>query len=185
MKIEVGKAYRTRYGKKATITATDVGKPPAVFYGSVDGVLIEKWFPDGHYLPNGLMCYHDLVEEWEEPKSVVGVDPGSKDETVIVSGVYKDGGLRIETSELSTESARPMKLKISDLLPKHKYADTNREDDETIFHSEQATTVFRWLEEGPHARPVLQQKFIIMKRNNADDVLEKIVEWRTIPLVEG
>jgi hypothetical protein len=166
MKIEVGKTYRTRDGRKATITATDVGKPPLVFYGSVDGVLIDKWFPDGRYLPNGLMCFHDLVAEWEETTM------RRTSEGLIVEKIEVDPLL--ETAQVFDE-----------LPASHKYASTNREEDLTIFHSEQATTVFRWFDPcdsvGPP--PVLQQKFIIWTRKNAGDAPMKTIEWRVIPTV--
>jgi len=190
MRIKLGKAYKTRDGRKVVVIGYDpsgnyAGRYP--FTGSI-GDHFAAWNENGVWSETGFSSPLDLVAEWgAEPKVVGGVDPSGKDETVIVSGVYKDGGLRIETSELSTESARPMKLKISDLLPKHKYADTNREEDETIFHSEQATTVFRWLDPCDEAAqpPVLQQKFIVYTKQNASDQPLKTIEWRTIPLVEG
>ena len=68
----------------------------------------------------------------------------------------------------------------------YKYADMNRENDTVTFRSEEATTVFRWLDPcDPSRRTVLQQKFIVRTRKNASDQPLKTIEWRTIPLVEG
>lgn len=79
-------------------------------------------------------------------------------------------------------------MKIDDIpQPSYKYADMSREEDLTVLHSEQATTVFRWLHPrgGGVLSPVLQQKFIILTMQSARDVPLQTIEWRTIPTVSG
>ncbi len=153
MKIEVGKIYRTRDGRKATVYQRDcAARHP--FGGAIDGT-IQSWDEWGFYLETFSEHPSDLVAKWEN----LAPDPLLK------------------------------AAKIFDDIPQpsHKYADTRREEDLIIFHSEQATTVFRWLDpcEAGGSPPVLQQKFIVMTRQNAGDIPLKTIEWRVIPTVSG
>ena len=94
-------------------------------------------------------------------------------------------------SEWEEPAADPLlkTAKIFDDIPQpsYKYADMSREEDLTVLHSEQATTVFRWLDpcEAGGLPPVLQQKFIILTMRSAGDVPLQTIEWRTIPTVSG
>lgn len=73
MKIEVGKFYRTRDGRKAGIYRTDANHSEY----SIHGYVVElngdeyssSWYSDGRYFPT---WEHgaDLIEEWQEPEFI-------------------------------------------------------------------------------------------------------------------
>jgi len=73
MKIEIGKSYRTKQGKKVRIYATDGGG----YYPIHGAELMDEgwhhniWPDDGIYSHNdGADVSHSLVSLWEEPKRI-------------------------------------------------------------------------------------------------------------------
>lgn len=74
MKIEVGKFYKTRGGKKARVYAVD-GAPENPVHGSIfcrsqndkDHWVTYTWAKQGRYINNRESIY-DLVALWQEPK---------------------------------------------------------------------------------------------------------------------
>jgi hypothetical protein len=70
MKIEVGKFYKTRDGRKARIYAVD-GRDYTKIHGAVfedGGWASLTWFENGIFYIDGKEYVLDLVSEWEEPK---------------------------------------------------------------------------------------------------------------------
>lgn len=69
MKIEVGKFYKTRDGRKARIYTLDAGGTRPI-QGAVndDGIWrMEAWYTSGKYIFDGA-ALTDIVSEWTEPK---------------------------------------------------------------------------------------------------------------------
>lgn len=68
LKIEAGKFYRTRDGRKAGIYRTDVNHPEYSIHGYVEFDSVEYplvWRSDGRYFDTGEHCT-DLISEWHE-----------------------------------------------------------------------------------------------------------------------
>lgn len=77
MKIEVGKFYKTRDGRKVRIYALDGYSDKTPIHGAVlksIGWVFEEWHQGGTFNSSG-NSYSDIVSEWEEPKSGI-VPPG-------------------------------------------------------------------------------------------------------------
>jgi hypothetical protein len=109
LKIEVGKCYRTRDGRKARVLAIRMDCPRACqVVGFVDGEAVPStWDLDGSYMPApGDLSARDLISEWKEPRSgevwvIVprGSSPRSypNKETADVAAVfYADTGHKID-----------------------------------------------------------------------------------------
>lgn len=76
MKIEVGKFYKTRDGRKVRIYAMDAGGNYPV-HGAIldsDGTwFMENWYGEGLFLKSHEEeCHNDIVSEWDEPKTSLG-----------------------------------------------------------------------------------------------------------------
>lgn len=67
MKIEAGKYYSTRAGRKAFISSTDTPFARGIesVLGSIQGVGCSWWDTEGRWV--GTEHRHDLVAEWHEP----------------------------------------------------------------------------------------------------------------------
>jgi hypothetical protein len=76
MKIEAGKYYRTREGRKAFVEAVlgpspfDGDTPSYPFYGWIDKRGAATWMRRGEFLVGGGDSDKDLVAEWDDPVSV-------------------------------------------------------------------------------------------------------------------
>lgn len=74
LKIEAGKFYRTRDGRKARIYRTDVNNHRHSIHGYItapDGVECSScWYGDGRYFDTWEHS-DDLIEEWQEPKHLL------------------------------------------------------------------------------------------------------------------
>ncbi len=68
MKLEVGKSYRTRDGKRAVV-GTNTASVADPFYGHV-GTHACTWMEDGTCWDHEVEHHMDLVAEWEEPTLV-------------------------------------------------------------------------------------------------------------------
>lgn len=69
MKIEVGKFYKTRDGRKARIYAVDGRVHDERIHGAIwdNGFGLCGWAEDGSFYGDHSVSENDLVPEWEDP----------------------------------------------------------------------------------------------------------------------
>lgn len=97
MKLEAGKYYKTRDGRKAYVgyVREDDCQYPAV--GHMDGGGVDCWLARGGYVDKGGTHFNDLIEEWVEPRS-----------GALWVNIYPDGAIFSHESRPRADQANSM-----------------------------------------------------------------------------